>query len=126
MTACSRNYRRSVNIQLTIREKDRRVIAVGDCLSGNRHDIIAFRTTMAHQVAGHRLLIGDGAYKSAPEVITTKNKSKAFAKRRARVEHAIARLKDFEVLRRHRRRGETINDTVRAVAVLHNLKIDYR
>jgi hypothetical protein len=79
---------------------------------------------MAHQVAGHRLTSGDGAYRSAPEVITSRRKSKAFAKRRARAEHGIARLKDFQVLRQHRRRGDTINQTSRAVAALHNMKID--
>ncbi|MDW6059957.1 hypothetical protein SAZ11_20560 [Streptomyces sp. FXJ1.4098] len=42
------------------------------------------------------------------------------------MEHAIARLKDFQVLRQHRRRGRHFNDTARAIAVLHNLKIDYR
>ncbi|WP_050374514.1 transposase [Streptomyces acidiscabies] len=124
-TAKSKNYRRSVNIQFTFRARDRRVMAVGDAWPGNRNDIIVFRETMAEQVAGHRLTIGDGAYRSAPEVITSRNKSKAFAKRRARAEHGLARLKDFQVLRRHRRRGDTINDPTRAIAVLHNLKIDH-
>ncbi|GAV38584.1 hypothetical protein Saa2_01465 [Streptomyces acidiscabies] len=36
---------------------------------------------MAGRVAGHRLTMGDGAYRSAPEVITSRNKSKPFAKR---------------------------------------------
>ncbi|GAB2996036.1 hypothetical protein GCM10023080_072800 [Streptomyces pseudoechinosporeus] len=90
-------------MQVTIRAKDRRVIAVGDSWPGNRNDIVVFRAAMANQAAGHRLLIGDGAYRSAPEIITSRNKSKSFAKRRARAEHAIAR----------------------AVAVFHNLKIDY-
>lgn len=122
--ACSKNYRRSVNFQVTIHARDRRVIAVGDDWPGNRNDIVVYRATMADQLAGHRLIIGDGAYRTAPDVITSKTKSKAFAKRRARVEHAIARLKDFQVLRQHRRRGKHFNDTARAVAVLHNLKID--
>ncbi|MGW0392156.1 hypothetical protein ACWDYJ_14950 [Streptomyces sp. NPDC003042] len=30
----------------------------------------------------------------------------------------------YRALRQHRRRGDAINDTIRAVAVLHNLKID--
>jgi hypothetical protein len=122
VTACSKNYRRSVNVQFTFRACDRRVTAVGDAWTGNRNAIIVFRATMADQVAGHRLTIGDGAYRSAPEAITSK--SKPFAKRRARAERGIARLKDYRVLRQHRRRGDTINDTARAVAVLHNLKID--
>lgn len=117
MTECSRNYRRSVNVQFVFRARDRRVIAVGDAWTGNRNDIIAFRATMAEQVAGHRLTTGDGAYRSAPEVTTSKTKSKPFAKRRARAEHGIARLKDYRVLRQHRRRGDTINSTTRAVSV---------
>ncbi|MBT2491237.1 transposase [Streptomyces sp. ISL-96] len=124
-TAKSKNYRRSVNVRFTFRARDRRVMAVGDAWPGNRNDIIVFRATMAEQVAGHRLTIGDGAYRSAPEVITSRNKSKPFAKRRARAEHGIARLKDYQVLRQHRRRGDTINQTSRAVAALHNLKIDH-
>ncbi|MER7826231.1 transposase [Streptomyces sp. NPDC096097] len=75
-TKCSKNYRRSVNVQFTFRVRDRRVIAVGDAWTGNRNDIFVFRETMATQVNDHRLLIGDGAYRSAPEVITSKVKSK--------------------------------------------------
>lgn len=81
VTACSKNYRRSANVQIIIRAKGRRVIAVGDSWPGNRNDIVVFRVTMANQVAGHRLLSGDGAYRSAPEVITNRNKSKPFAER---------------------------------------------
>ncbi|WP_274563970.1 hypothetical protein [Streptomyces spiramyceticus] len=40
VTACSKNYRRSVHIQLTFRARDRRVIAVGDSWPGNRKDIV--------------------------------------------------------------------------------------
>ncbi|GEC09559.1 hypothetical protein SSP24_72140 [Streptomyces spinoverrucosus] len=35
------------------------------------------------------------------------------------------RLEDYKILRQRRKRGETINDTARAAAVLPNLKIDY-
>lgn len=123
-TECSKNYRHSVNVQFTFRARDRRVIAVGDAWTGNRNDIIVFRATMAAQFAGHQLTIGDSAYRSAPEVITSKTKSKPFTKKRARAEHGLARLKDYRVLRQHRRRGTALNSTTRAVAVLHNLKID--
>jgi hypothetical protein len=47
-----------------------------------------------------------------------------FRKRRAVAEHTIARLKDQQILRRCRRRGEAVNHAVAGVAVLHNLKID--
>ncbi|MGW3563190.1 hypothetical protein ACWDSL_04685 [Streptomyces sp. NPDC000941] len=67
VTACSKNYRRSVSVQITIRAMDRRVIVVGDSWPGNRNGIVVFRATLANQVARHWLLIGDGAYRSAPE-----------------------------------------------------------
>lgn len=60
-TECSKNYRRSVNVQFTFRARDRHVVAVGDAWTGNRNDIVVFRATMAGQVADHRLTIGDGA-----------------------------------------------------------------
>jgi hypothetical protein len=47
-------------------------------------------------------------------------------RKRARVEHAIARLKDWRVLRDHRRRGRHLLATVGAVAFLHNLRIELR
>ncbi|MBL9013550.1 MAG: hypothetical protein JNL83_05220 [Myxococcales bacterium] len=50
----------------------------------------------------------------------------ATRRRRARVEHAIARLKNWRVLRDHRRRGQHLDDTFRAVCALHNLTIEFR
>ncbi|MFD6293272.1 hypothetical protein ACFWFU_00375 [Streptomyces sp. NPDC060235] len=44
-TAKSKNYRRSVNVQIVCRARDRRVIAVGDAWPGNRNDIVVFRET---------------------------------------------------------------------------------
>ncbi|MEU1227082.1 hypothetical protein [Streptomyces sp. NPDC005828] len=79
---------------------------------------------MPSQVTGHQLSARGRAYPRAPEATTGKTRSKPLAKRRVRAEHALARLKDFELLRRHRRRGDTINDTARAVAVLRDLKVD--
>jgi hypothetical protein len=40
------------------------------------------------------------------------------------VEHTIARLKNWRVLRDHRRRGRHLANTVAAVALLHNLQIE--
>src|SRR6185295_10109213 len=45
-------------------------------------------------------------------------------RRRARVEHAIARLKNWRILRDHRRRGAHLADTLQAVTFLHNLQLD--
>jgi hypothetical protein len=41
---------------------------------------------------------------------------------RARVEHVIARLKDWQIRRQRRRRGNAINDTLHIIAGLWNLK----
>jgi hypothetical protein len=43
---------------------------------------------------------------------------------RARVEHTLARLKDWRVLRDHRRRGRHLAASVAAIVVLHNLKLE--
>jgi hypothetical protein len=41
---------------------------------------------------------------------------------RARVEHVIARLKDWQILRQCRRRGDAINHSLHIIAGLWNLK----
>ncbi|MFI1847604.1 hypothetical protein [Streptomyces sp. NPDC020480] len=47
-----------------------------------------------------------------------------FRKRRAVAEHTLARLKDHQVLRQCRRRGEGINHAVAGIVALHNLKLE--
>jgi len=49
-----------------------------------------------------------------------------YRKRRARVEHALARPKDWRVLRDHRRRGRSLSQTLAGVAFLHALRIVVR
>lgn len=41
---------------------------------------------------------------------------------RARVEHVIARIKDWQILRQCRRRGDAINHSLQIVVGLWNLK----
>jgi hypothetical protein len=136
-TALSKNYRRSTNIQIVCRYRDRRVVAVGTGWPGNRNDQPVFRATLATRadVTGHRRLIGDGGYRGVEGVrspargpdgrIIRDRRWRQFRRRRAAAEHVIARLKDWETLRRHRRRGDSIDHTVAAVAALHNLRIDH-
>jgi hypothetical protein len=40
---------------------------------------------------------------------------------RARVEHALARMKCWKILRDYRRSASTLNDTVSGIAHLHNI-----
>ena len=57
-TAKSKNYRRSVNVQVVCRARDRKIVAVGDAWPGNRNDIVVFRETLAKTLPGHRRLSG--------------------------------------------------------------------
>ncbi|MGW3029273.1 transposase [Streptomyces sp. NPDC001221] len=135
-TAKSKNYRRSVNVQIVCRARDRRVVAVGDAWPGNCNDIVVFRKTLAETLPDHPRLSGDGGYRGCGRIRTPRRGDdgrivkdrtyRRFRKRRSMAEHAIARLKVHQILRQCRRRGNAINHAVAGVAALHNLKIDIR
>jgi hypothetical protein len=136
-TALSKNYRRSINTQIMTRYANRRVIAVGKTWPGNRNDIVVAKATMADIVAqAPSAVLGDGAYQSMPGVTTPKRDStgriirdKAWElhrKVRASVEHVIARLKDWQILRQCRRKDKGIDEALEAVAGIYNLRIDLR
>ncbi|MGI5136020.1 transposase family protein [Streptomyces sp. CA-106110] len=85
---------------------------------------------------GHPRLSGDGGYRGSDRIRTPQHgadrriikdrNSRRFRKRRAVAEHALARLKDHQILRQCRRRGNAINHAVAGVAALHNLKFELR
>ncbi|MHB1823202.1 MAG: transposase [Acidimicrobiales bacterium] len=50
-SAKSKSYRRSVNLQVVCRRKDRQVVAVGKARPGNRNDVVAYTETV-EKVAG--------------------------------------------------------------------------
>jgi DDE family transposase len=70
-TAKSKNYRRSVNVQIVCRARDRRVVAVADAWPGNRNDIVVFRKTLAKTLPDHPRLSGDGGYRGCACIRTT-------------------------------------------------------
>ncbi|MGI5133542.1 transposase [Streptomyces sp. CA-106110] len=133
-TAKSKNYRHSVNVQVVCRARDRRIAALGDAWPGNRNDIVVFRETLGRTLPAHPRLAGDAGYRGCAHIRTPRRGPdgriikdrtyKRFRKRRAVAEHTIARLKDHQILRQCRRRGDAINHAVAGVAALHNLKID--
>ena len=133
ITAISKNYRRSLNTQIVIGAKHRNVIAVGHCWPGNRNDVIVARHTIAHLLDGTRPLLGDGGYRGIATITSPRratdgriihdNQYRKHRRIRARVEHAIARLKDWQILRQCRRRGQSINHSLQIIAGLWNLKI---
>ena len=134
--AKSKNYRWSCNAQILVSRNDLRIIAIGPPGPGNRNDAIHYRGSNIEALCrDHRRVLADGAYRACRELVTPVFRGRRIIRdrvwrrhrrRRARVEHAIARLKDWRVLRDHRRRGVALLATLRSVAYLHNLRLDLR
>ena len=134
--AKSKNYRWSCNAQVLVRRADVRVIATSAGGPGNRNDVVHYRGSRIETLGiEHGRTLADGGYRGISELVTPvfannrivrDQKWRRHRRRRARVEHAIARLKDWRVLRDHRRRGRVLEDTMKAVAVLHNLRLELR
>lgn len=134
--ARSKNYRWSCNAQILVRRNDLEIIAASAGGPGNRNDPVHYRGSVVETwCKAHGRVLADGGYRGIPELVTPVFRSNRIVRdavwrrhrhRRARVEHAIARLKDWRVLRDHRRRGRHLATTVQAVIVLHNLRIQMR
>lgn len=90
------------------------------------------RATAAHLLTGERVILGDGGYRAIPTIITpARDRSsriicddhyRKHRRIRARVEHVLARLKDWQILRQCRRRGHAINHSLHIIAGLWNIK----
>lgn len=134
--AKSKNYRWSCNAQVLVRGADLRVVAIDGGGPGNRNDPVHYRGSEVESLCQrHRRVLADGGYRGVAELVTPRFRGRRIVRdarwrshrrRRARVEHAIARLKDWRMLRDHRRRGDCLVQTLRAVAFLHNLKTKLR
>lgn len=123
ITAVSKNYRRSANTQIIICSHSRAVVAVSRSRPGNRNDVVVARATLAQLLAGDRVVLGDGGHRGIATITTPRRDRtgriirddhyRAHRRIRARVEHVIARLKDWQILRQCRRRGDAINHNPR-------------
>lgn len=128
----SKNYRYSCNVQV-LALHDRRVLAVAGGGAGNRNDPIHYRGSLIESLCrAHGRVLADGGYRGIAELRTPRFRNNRIVrdrawrrhrKRRARIEHVLARLKDWRVLRDYRRRASTLIPTVQAVAYLHNLTL---
>lgn len=133
--AKSKNYRWSCNVQILVR-RDLRVIAIDGGGPGNRNDPIHYRGSEIEALCRyHRRVLADGGYRGHRDLVIPRFRGRRIVRdlawrrhcrRRARVEHVIAHLKNWRVLRDHRRRGQHLLHTVRAVAYLHNLRLELR
>jgi hypothetical protein len=85
-----------------------------------------------HLLTGQRVILGDGGYRAIPTIITpARDRSgriicddnhRAHRQIRARVEHVLAPLKDWQIPRQCRRRGHAINHSLHIIAGLWNIK----
>ena len=133
--AKSKNYRWSCNLQILAR-RDLTVIAITGGGTGNRNDPIHYVGSHIEALCRyHRRVLADGGYRGQRHLVIPRFRGRRIIRdrvwrrhsnRRARIEHTIARLKCWRVLRDHRRRGQHLVVTARAVAVLHNLRIEFR
>jgi hypothetical protein len=135
VSASSKNYRYSVNMQVVIDANTRLGVAVGNTTPGNRHDSRAYRDSGVDQQCADVHVMADGAYQGNPEVIIPYRKPGKGKKLpawkqelntvhksvRARVEHALAHLKSWNILRNCRRKGEGVWYALRGVVLMRNL-----
>ncbi|MGV7354139.1 transposase family protein [Mycobacterium kansasii] len=108
------------------------MIVVGQCWPGNRNDVVVARRTVVH-LPDHRVVLGDGRYRGIGIIIGPQRDHccriihdahyRQHCRIRARVEHVIARLKDWQILRQCRHRGQAINHSLQIIAGLWILKI---
>ena len=134
--AKSKNYRYSCNAQVLVRRRDLEVIATTAGGPGNRNDPVHYRGSEIQALCmQHGRVLADGGYRGVPELVTPTFRGRRIVRDsswrrhrrlRARVEHAIGRLKVWRVLRDHRRRGCHLADTLGAVSLLHNLSLRFR
>ena len=81
---------------------------MGRCWPGNRNDVVVARHTVTQLLDG-RVVLGDGGYRVITSIMTPRrdktgriirdDRYRAHRRIRARVEHVIARLKDWQILR---------------------------
>ncbi|MER8073802.1 MULTISPECIES: transposase family protein [unclassified Streptomyces] len=131
--ASSRNYRFSANVQVIIDADTRLVVATARPAPGNKADAHVWRSSGLPEQCQGVTVLGDGAYINTGLVVPHRKRpgrpllageeadNKEHRRVRARVEHAIARLKNYKILRDCRQPGDGLHHAVQAVAHMHNL-----
>jgi hypothetical protein len=117
----------------------RLVIAVGEPQPGNRNDTIVYRTSGIDQALAGRPVMADGGYRGDPEVIIPYRKNRDGSPLpawkqdlnaqhrtvRAQVEHTLARMKNWKILRDYRRAARTLTAAASGIANLHNIALTW-
>ncbi|MGN5382306.1 transposase family protein [Streptomyces lasalocidi] len=104
-------------------------------LPGNRADCKAWEESGAKAAVGNTTTIADGGYpdtglemphrrRKDGELSARKGAhNKSHKQVRARVEHALARMKSWKILRDCRLKGDGVHHAMRGIARLHNLTL---
>ncbi|WP_328508920.1 transposase family protein [Streptomyces mirabilis] len=133
--ASSRNYRFSANVQVIIDADTRLVVATASPAPGNRADAHVWRDSGLPQHRQGVTVLGDGTYISTGLVVPHRKRpgrplpageeadNAEHRQVRARVEHAIGRLKNYKILYDCRQHGDGLHHAVQAVAHMHNLAL---
>ncbi|NVI86568.1 transposase [Actinomadura sp. BRA 177] len=135
VTASSKNYRYSVNMQVVIDANTRLVVAVGRPVPGNHNDCTAFRDSGADRACRGAHVMADGGYQGNRQVIMPYRRPRdggelaawqhelntVHKRVRARVEHAFAHMKWWNILRNCRRKRDGVHHATRGIALMHNL-----
>ena len=133
--ASSRNYRFSANVQVIIDADTRLVVATARPAPGNKADAHVWRSCGLPEQCQGVTVLGDGAYINTGLVVPHRKRpgrpllageeadNMEHRRVRARVEHAIGRLKNYRILRDCRQHGDGLHHAVQAVAHMHNLAI---
>lgn len=131
ITAISKNYRPSINTQITICARRCRVVVVDSCRPANRNDVIVARATVAHLLTGRQASWATAATAASPRSSPRDATTAARHPRRHRpgappdqrphpTGHRPA--KDWHIPRQCRRRCDAINHSHQIITGLWNLK----
>lgn len=125
------------NLRVALDANTRLVIALGEPQPGNRNDTIVYRSSGINEHLAGGAVMAAGGYRGNPQVFMPYRKpvdgselpdwkqdyNTRHRKVRARVEHCLARLKTYKILRNHRRAGRTLAVTAAGIAHLHNIAL---
>lgn len=136
VAASSKNYRYSTNLQVVIDANSRLVVVIGEPLPGNRNDCRAFTESGVDAACQGVPTLADGGYQGTGLFVPHRRRrgqthlsveqeagNKVHREARARVEHALSRLKNWKILRDCRLKGDGVHQAILGIARLHNMAL---
>ena len=121
---------------MVIDANSRLVVAIGDPLPGNHNDCRAFTESGADRACHGVPTIADGGYRGTGLLIPHRKRrgqqrlnpqqeaeNAVHRRARARVEHALSRLKNWKILRDCRLKGNGVHQAMLGIARLHNMAL---